>query len=99
MNDGFSNSSKFDDCQWNCKDCIELSSIFNIDDNNNTNVALNKCHCSYFYNEKVNPDINLKNTFNVNSPYFATEQFANTVHGAKGISIIHINCRSLYVNF
>ena len=39
---------------------IGLSSILSINDNNNTNVALNTCHCSYFYNEKVNPDIKNK---------------------------------------
>ena len=99
MNDAFNNSSNVDDYHWNCKDCIELSSIFNINDNNNTNVALNTCHCSYLYNEKVNPDINLKNIFYVNTPYFTTEQFENTMHDTKGISIIHINCRSLYANF
>ena len=99
LNDAFNNSSNVDDYHWNCKDCIELSSIFNINDNNNTNVALNTCHCSYFYNEKVNPDINLKNIFYVNTPYFTTEQFENTMHDTKGISIIHINCRSLYANF
>ena len=73
LNDAFNNSSNVDDYHWNCKDCIELSSIFNLNDNNNTNVALNTCHCSYFYNEKVNPDINLKNIFYVNTPYFPTE--------------------------
>ena len=41
LNDAFNNSSNVDDCYWNCKDYIELSSIFYINDNNNTNVALN----------------------------------------------------------
>ena len=59
LNDALSNSSNVDDCYWNCKDCIELSSIYNINDNNNTNVALNTCLCSYSYYEKVIPDINL----------------------------------------
>ena len=45
LNDAFNNSSNVDDYHWNCKDCIELSSIFNINDNNNTNIALNTCHC------------------------------------------------------
>ena len=105
LNDTFSNRSNVDNCYWNCNDCIELSSIFNIDDNNNTNVALDTCHCSYFSYMSVcfsymsvSPDINLKNTFNVNTPYFTTEQFENTMHDSKGISIIHIKCRSLYAN-
>ena len=96
LNDALSNSSNVDDCYWNCKDCIELSSIFDIYDNNNANAALNTCQCSYFYNEKVKPDINLKNTFNVNKPFFTTKQLEITMHDAKGISITNINCRSLY---
>ena len=44
----------------NCEDCIELSSITSISDNNSTNVTLNTSHCSSFCNEKVDPDINLK---------------------------------------
>ena len=98
MNDAFNNSSNVDDSYWNCKDCIELSYIFNINDNNYTNVTLNTSHCSSFYNEKVNPDINLINTFNVNTSCSTTEQFENTMHDIKGISVIHINCRSLYAN-
>ena len=49
-------------------------------------------------NEKVDPDINFNNTSNVHASFIATEQFANTMHDAKGISIIHINCRNLYAN-
>ena len=98
MNNAFSNSSNVDECYWNCKDCIELSSIFNINDNNSTNYEFDSSHCSYFYDEKVNPDINFINTFNVNTSYFTTELFANTIHDTKGISFIHINCRSLCAN-
>ena len=45
FNDAFINSSNVDDCYWNCKDCIELSSIFNINDNNSTNVTFDSNHC------------------------------------------------------
>ena len=58
LNDAFNNSSNVDDSYWNCNDYIELSSIYSIYDNNYTNVSLNTSHCSSFYNEKVNPDIN-----------------------------------------
>ena len=98
LNDASINSLNVDDFYLNCKDCIELSSIFNINDNNSTSVTLNTRHCSSFYNEKVDTDINFQNTFNVNTSYFTTEQFANTVHDTKVISIIHINCGSLYAN-
>ena len=74
MNDAINNSSNVDDSYWNCNDCIELSSIFNINDNNYTNATLNTSYCSSFYNEKVKPDINLKNIFYVNTSYFTTEQ-------------------------
>ena len=92
LNDAFINSSNVDDFYWNCKDCMELSSIFNINDNNSTSVTHNTSHCSSFYDEKVDTDINFQNTFNVNTSYFTTEQFANTVHDTKVISIIRINC-------
>ena len=39
-----------------------------------TDILANRPICS----EKVDPDINLKNTFNVNTSYFTTEQFAYT---------------------
>ena len=98
MNDVFINSLNVYDIYWNCKDCIELCSILSINNNNSTNVTFDSSHCSSFYNEKVNPDINFQNTFNANTSYFTTEQYANTMHDTKGISIIHINCRSLYAN-
>ena len=96
-NDAFINSSD-DDFYWNCKDCMELSFIFNMSDNNSLNVTLDACHCLSFCNEKVDPDINFKNTFNANTSYFTTEQFASTVYDVRGIFIIHIYCRSLYAN-
>ena len=83
LNGAFSNSSNVDDCHWNCNDCIELCSIFSIYDNNYSNVTLNTSHCSSFYNEKVNSEINLKNTLSVSTSYFAAEQFANTMHDAE----------------
>ena len=46
LDDAFINSSNVDDSYWNWKDCIELSSIFNINDNNSTiNVTFNTSHC------------------------------------------------------
>ena len=50
------------------------------------------CTCASFYNNKVDPDINFQNNFNVNKSYFTTEQFAKIVNDTKDISIIHINC-------
>ena len=98
LNDSFINSLNVDDFYWNCTDCIELSSIFYINDNNSTNIALNTSHCSSFYNEKVDHDINLKNIYFFLTSYFTTELFSNTVHDTNGISITYINCRSLHAN-
>ena len=76
LNYAFINSSNVDDFHLNCKDCMELSSILNINYNNSTDVTFDISHCSSFYNEKVDPDINFKNDFNANTSYFTTEQFA-----------------------
>ena len=94
LNDAIINSSNVDDSYWNCKDCIELSSILSVNDNNSTNVTFDSTYCSSFYNVKVVPGINFRHFFNVNTSYFTTEQFASNLHDAKGISIIHINCRA-----
>ena len=48
LNDAFINSSNVDGSYWNCNDCIELSSIFIINDNNSTSIILNTSHCSFF---------------------------------------------------
>ena len=73
LNDAFINISNVDYSYWNCKDCIALSSIINIDDNNYTNATFDSSHCSSFYNEKVYPAIHFQNTFNANTSYYATE--------------------------
>ena len=98
LHNAFNNSLNLDNFHWDCKDYTELFNIFNTNDNNSSNVALDTEHCSSFHNGKVDPDINFTNTYNTNTQYFAIDQFANTVHGIKWISIIHINCISLYAS-
>ena len=98
LNDTFINSLNADDVYWNYMHCIELCSIFSINDNDSTNVTLKTSHCSYFYYEKVDLDINFQNTLML-IHHALQQNNLQTLHDAKGIYIIYIYCRSLYVNF
>lgn len=48
--------------------------------------------------DSIDPDNYLFNSINNDCRYYADEQY-NNINKDKQLSIIHINCRSLYANF
>ena len=47
----------------------------------------------------IDPDTNFFINMNNNCSYYTEEQLNNTIMTEKGLSIIHLNSRSLYANF
>ena len=51
------------------------------------------------YNINVDPDLSCLNLYSVSSSYYTLEQLTTSVNTVKGLSIIHIHCRSLNAKF